>query len=143
MRASPVTPEDIDHRNVRTGPFYSPQAIIDGLGVTSEALEAMVVNREILKVITADGVSVYPAYQMVMGPSESASIHPGITRYHRILLDAGQDPWTAIYWMTSASEATRFRKPHHILTQGSPSEVAELDVLLASESLNWFEHLQL
>jgi hypothetical protein len=82
------------------GPFYDTAALIAWLGITRQALHQRVRGSQVLACRTADGHTVYPAWQF------TASGQPitGLAEVLAVLVDAADDAWTVAIWLRTPSE---------------------------------------
>jgi hypothetical protein len=82
------------------GPFYDTPALVTWLGVTRQALHQRVRARQVLACRTADGHTVYPAWQL----SPSGQSIPGLPEVLAVLVGAAADPWTVAIWLRTPSD---------------------------------------
>ncbi len=106
----------------RVGPFYSTDRVRQILGgtrpVSRQDISDRVEARRLLRVQTADGKHLFPAFQFdgdVVDPELVKVIHP--------LLHAGADGWTVVYWLTTPLPQFGGQTPLALVRAGAADEV--------------------
>lgn len=75
------------------GPFLRSQGVEARLGITRQAVAARAARRSLLRVVTADGVHLYPVWQF-----EDAGIVPGLGEVLSHFAEDAVDGWTLAGW---------------------------------------------
>src|SRR5699024_362178 len=84
----------------QVGPFYSTERVAHLLGdISRQAVSERARNHRLLRVTTADGLMVFPAFQFT-----GTAVRTNLVPLLQILLGSGADPWTVAYWMTAPQE---------------------------------------
>lgn len=91
------------------GPFYDTAGLTAWLGVTRQALNKQVHAHRLLAVRTADGATLYPAWQF----TPAGATIPGLDGVLAALAEGTDDTWMVALWL---------RAPHSELGGRSPSE---------------------
>ncbi|WP_182525844.1 hypothetical protein [Nocardioides dongkuii] len=73
------------------GPFWSEAKVCAALDVTRAALDDRCVVGEVLRLVTADAVSVYPVWQFHRRSDGAAEVKPAVAPVFRLL--RRHDPW--------------------------------------------------
>lgn len=89
--------------NDRVGPFYSSKRVEKLLGATRQAVSERARRNRLLRVTTADGVKVFPAFQFT-----NDSVRYNLIPLLEELLSAA-DPWTVAYWLTAPQPGLKDR----------------------------------
>ena len=121
-------------RNERFGTFYTTQRVRELLGgVTRQAVSDRVLGRRLLRVTTADGVQVYPAFQFTQDP-------PGVRRelipLLKTLLSSGVDSWTAVYWLTAKMPEFGNRTALEVAREGGGT-LSQLEDMAKEDAQRW------
>ena len=82
------------------GPVFHSGSLQTWLGISRQALNQHVQARRILRLITADGVSVYPGFQF----DNDGERLPHIKDILDVLAEGSDDPWTWALWLTSVDD---------------------------------------
>ena len=119
--------------NDRLGAFYTTDRVRKVLGgVSRQAVSQRVQGHRLLRVTTADGEMLFPAFQF-----KDQEVVPGLQGLLKVLLDSGVDGWTVAYWLTSRigqlGEATAL----DVLASGDTDPMAELEILAADDAAGW------
>lgn len=95
VRAMRDAASAVNRINDRIGPFYSSKRVEKLLGASRQAVSERARKNRLLRVTTADGVKVFPAFQFT-----SSSVRYNLVPLFEELLSA-TDPWTVAYWLTA------------------------------------------
>ena len=76
------------------GPFLRSQGVEARLGITRQAVAARAARRGLLRVVTTDGVHLYPAWQF-----EDGGIVPGLGDVLSLFAEDAVDGWTLAGWL--------------------------------------------
>ncbi|MCL2787360.1 MAG: hypothetical protein FWD59_02535 [Micrococcales bacterium] len=79
------------------GAVYTTAALVDFLGVTRQAINQRVHSRGILRLVTASGRAVYPAFQF----AANGQTAPSLKDVLRTLATGVDDPWTWAQWLAA------------------------------------------
>ena len=123
------SPEELAERMVATvpepspwgelGPFYSTRKIAKLLGgVSRQAIADRRKRGTLLGLRTADGVWVYPNFQL----DDHHRVLSGLPEVLRILRASEVDEWTLASWLTSPMRSLEDRSPIDWLRQGGDRE---------------------
>jgi hypothetical protein len=82
------------------GPVYTTKGVCKLLGITRQAVHQLVQKRALLRLVTDDKVSVYPAFQFAEGGRRL----PGLKQVLDALAKGIDDEWTWAQWLNSAAE---------------------------------------
>lgn len=82
------------------GPFYDTPGLIAWLGITRQALHQRIRASMVLGCRTADGHTVYPAWQFIAG----GQVVRGLKEVLAVLSDAVEDSWTIAIWLRTPSD---------------------------------------
>lgn len=86
----------------RFGKFYPIDRVRSVLGgsravaISRQAVNKQVQAKKILRVVTRDGVHLYPAFQF-----SGDKVEPTIAQIVNTLATGGMDEWSIVYWLTS------------------------------------------
>jgi hypothetical protein len=76
------------------GPFLRCEGVEARLGVTRQAVAARAARRRLLRVVTADGVHLYPTWQFADG-----GVVPGLDDVLSLFAEDAVDGWTLAGWL--------------------------------------------
>lgn len=76
------------------GPFLRSQGVEARLGITRQGVAARAARRSLLRVITADGVHLYPAWQF-----DDGGLLPGLGDLLPLFAEDAVDGWTLAGWL--------------------------------------------
>lgn len=76
------------------GPFVSSEGVQARLGITRQAVASKAARRRILRVITRDGVHLYPLFQFM-----DDGVLPGLPEVLALFPEAALDGWTLAGWL--------------------------------------------
>ena len=79
------------------GPVYTSAGLQRWLGITRQAISQHVAGNRILRLTTADGVSVFPAFQF----NATGDRLPHLKEILEILASGIPDPWTWATWLNT------------------------------------------
>lgn len=82
--------------NRRLGPFYTVSSGARLLGITEEEILRKAENLELLRIITADGVELFPSVQFHEG-----AVIDGVPEVLKVLQDGIDSPETWAFWLTA------------------------------------------
>jgi hypothetical protein len=82
------------------GPVYTTASLSRFLGISRQAISQAVKLHTILRLITADGVSTYPAFQFGPGGERLPGLRPVLDELSR----AVDDPYTWAAWLTAVPD---------------------------------------
>lgn len=120
----------------RVGPFYSTDRVRQILGtkqpVSRQAISDRVKNHRLLRVQTADGKHLFPAFQF-----GRQAVDRRLIKVMQPLLDAGVDEWTVVYWLTTPLPQFGGQTPLTLATSGAEDEVA---LMARSDAASWTAH---
>jgi len=93
------------------GPVYTSKGLQDWLGVSRQAISQHVLHHRILRLTTADGVSVFPSFQFDASGDRLPYLHEVLDA----LSEGINDPWTWATWLNTAdasgeTQAERLRR---------------------------------
>ncbi|GAA4377005.1 hypothetical protein [Paeniglutamicibacter cryotolerans] len=119
--------------NDRLGAFYTTDRVRKVLGdVSRQAVSERVKNHRLLRVKTADGVVLFPAFQFING-----AVAPGLQHLLSVLLGTGVDGWTVTYWLTARLAQLGESTALEVLASGDSDRIAELGKLAATDAAGW------
>ncbi|MDQ0277447.1 hypothetical protein QO003_001750 [Arthrobacter silviterrae] len=119
--------------NDRLGAFYTTDRVRKVLGgVSRQAVSERVKNDRLLRVKTADGVFLFPAFQFANG-----AVVPGLQKLLEVLLGTGVDDWTVAYWLTARMAQLGETTALEVLASGDSDRIAELEKLAADDAVGW------
>jgi len=101
------------------GPVYSSSGLQKWLQISRQAVSQQVLNGRILRLTTADGVSVFPAFQF----DDTGERLPGLGQVLDALAAGIDDPWTWAAWLNTPDETGRTQAAK--LRQGELTAVCE------------------
>lgn len=76
------------------GPFLRSEGVEARLGITRQGVAARAARRRLLRVVTADGVHLYPTWQFADG-----GIVPGLDDVFSLFAEDAVDGWTLAGWL--------------------------------------------
>ncbi|MCL2785562.1 MAG: hypothetical protein FWD55_09095 [Propionibacteriaceae bacterium] len=79
------------------GPVYTSRGLQKWLGISRQAISQHAKERRILRLITADGISVFPAFQF----DDHGHRLPHLKDVLDILYEGLDDPWTWATWLNT------------------------------------------
>lgn len=119
--------------NDRLGAFYTTDRVRKVLGgISRQAVSQRVGSNRLLRVTTADGEKLFPAFQF-----KDEEVAPGLQDLLRVLLDSGVDGWTAAYWLTARISQLGEATALDVLSSGDADRIAELNTLAADDVAGW------
>ncbi len=119
--------------NQRLGTFYTAERARKELGgISRQALSDRVKRKNLLRVVSSEGIHLYPAFQF-----QGGKVSPRLIRTLHTFFDHTDDPWIVQYWLTAPQEAFDGRTGVEILESGYDAEVEELLELAISEARVW------
>lgn len=119
--------------NDRLGAFYATDRVRKVLGgVSRQAVSERAKNHRLLRVKTADGIILFPAFQFANG-----TVAPGIQKLLKILLGTGVDGWTVAYWLTARLAQLGEATALEVLASGDSDRIAELEKLAVDDAAGW------
>lgn len=114
----------------RFGMFHRTPRVQEILGgVSRQAVSKLATSHRLLRVVTEDGVHLFPAFQFVGG-----RVDPVVRTLVGILGDAGMDGWTILYWLTTPVPALEGRTALEAIT-GTQADLVE--VLARDDASRW------
>lgn len=103
-----------------SGPFYDTAGLTRWLGISRQAVHQKVTKHALLACPTADGVTVYPAWQFL---PNGATI-PALPEVLSTLAEGTDDAWMIALWMQAPSDLLDETRPSDWLrTGGAPQRV--------------------
>lgn len=119
--------------NDRLGAFYTTDRVRKVLGgISRQAVSERVKNDRLLRVTTADGVVLFPAFQFANG-----AVVPGLQKLLKVLLGTVVDGWTVAYWLTARLAQLGETTALDVLASGDTDRIAELEKLAADDAAGW------
>lgn len=119
--------------NDRLGDFYTTDRVRKVLGgISRQAVRERVRNNRLLRVTTADGVALFPAFQFA-----SDAVLPGLQKLLKVLLETGVDGWTVAYWLTARLAQLGEATALDVLASGDADRINELQKLAADDAALW------
>lgn len=119
--------------NDRLGAFYTTDRVRKVLGgVSRQAVSERVRSDRLLRVKTADGVVLFPAFQFANG-----AVVPGLQKLLEVLLGSNVDGWTVAYWLTARMAQLGETTALDVLASGDTDRIAELQKLAANDAAGW------
>jgi hypothetical protein len=79
------------------GPCFTTKALVRRLGISRQAISQAVAKHTLLRVVTADKVALFPAFQF----DGHFGRMPGMKAVLDILAEAVDDPWTWVWWLNT------------------------------------------
>ena len=123
--------------NERIGPLYTLDRTRRYLGVGSrQAVDGRVKRRTLLRVVSADDVSLFPALQFAHG-----TVKPVLPPFFDALLGSGADPWTALYWLTAPVRDQDGPSVMDVIDSGDQDAIADLLDQAARDAAGWSDAL--
>lgn len=121
--------------NDRLGAFYTTDRVRRVLGdISRQAVSQRVGSHRLLRVTTADGEKLFPAFQF-----RGNDVVPGLQDLLRVLLHAGADGWTVAYWLTARIGQFGESTALDVLDSGDSDRIAELKTLAADDAAGWHD----
>lgn len=119
--------------NDRIGPLLTLDRTRAYLGVGSrQAVDGRVKRHTLLRVVTADGVSLFPEFQFARG-----RVKPALPRLYDVLLGSGADPWTVVYWLTAPVGAGGGTRALDVVDSGDEDAIADLLDQARRDAAGW------
>lgn len=119
--------------NDRLGSFYTTDRVRKVLGgISRQAVSERVKNHRLLRVTSADGVLLFPAFQF-----SNEKMLSGLQKLLKVLLGSGVDGWTVAYWLTARLGQLGEVTALEILASGDSDRIAELQRLAAGDAASW------
>lgn len=119
--------------NDRLAPFYTSERARRELGgISRQALHDRHRNHRILRVTTAEGQRLYPAFQF-----HQAEVPSQIAEVLQTLLSTGEDGWAVAYWMTAQLPQLEERTPAEVLVYGSTEDAATVRRMAEADASGW------
>ncbi|WP_426519612.1 hypothetical protein ACPPVQ_05960 [Diaminobutyricibacter sp. McL0618] len=103
----------------KVGPFYDTRGLVDRWRISPAAVHKRADTGQLLKVITAEGAALYPAWQF----DSTGGLLPHLAEVREALAPAITDPWTIGAWLNSPRRLLDGRTPADALRQGRVDEV--------------------
>jgi len=108
--------------DARVGPFYDTAALLETLQVSSVTLDVLVRTGDVLEVISADGCSLFPAFQFGQDAQPLPRLRDVLAE-----LDPGRvDPWGDAVWLNAPAEELEGFSPAMALRAGRTEDVVRL-----------------
>jgi len=85
------------------GPVYTSRGLQEWLGITRQAISQHAQNRRILRLTTADGVSVFPSFQF----GSNGERLPHLKEVLDTLATGIDDPWIWATWLNTPDNKSR------------------------------------
>jgi hypothetical protein len=121
--------------NDRFGAFYTTDRVRKVLGdISRQAVSQRVGSHRLLRVTTADGEMLFPAFQF-----KGNDVVPGLQDLLKVLLDAGVDGWTVAYWLTARIGQFGESTALDVLDSGDADRIAALQTLAADDAAGWHD----
>lgn len=119
--------------NDRLGAFYTTDRVRKILGgVSRQAISDRVKNGRLLRVTTADGVVLFPAFQFANG-----SMRLNLPQLLKVLLGSGVDGWTVAYWLTARIAQLGETTALEVLDSGDADRIADLTRIAVDDAAGW------
>lgn len=119
--------------NDRLGAFYTIDRVRQELGgVSRQAVNERVKGRRLLRVETADGKFLFPAFQIADG-----GVPHRLRDVLKVLLASGADGWTVAYWLTARAEHFGGRTALDLLSTGDEDRIDDVVALAAHDAAGW------
>ena len=106
----------------RAGPFFDAASLLGLLRVSANALTALVKDRDVLAVVSADGLPLYPAFQF----DETGKPLPRLREVLAQLDPARTDPWGDAVWLNAPGDELNGMSPAAALRDGRAEDVIRL-----------------
>lgn len=106
----------------RTGPFFDAASLLDLLQVSPAALTALVQDGDVLAVVSADGLPLYPAFQF----DKAGKPLPRLREVLAQLDPALTDPWGDAVWLNAPGDELDGMSPAAALRDGLADDVIRL-----------------
>lgn len=118
--STPSPPPDTDGL---VGPFYDTKRLSEHWHISEQAVhERADVDHELLKVVTKDGVALYPAFQLDLG----GGLLPHLPEVWEAFAPGTADAWTIARWLRTPSARLDGRSPADALRAGDQARVLVL-----------------
>ena len=101
------------------GPALTASSVCDLLGVDATALRVLVDTDQVLELLTADGVRVYPRSQL----GGDGTTTPGLSDVIAELASGVDDPWTWAGWLSARTDRRQGRNAFEQLRAGEHDTV--------------------
>jgi hypothetical protein len=98
------------------GPYYDASGAAARLGCPAEDLAERVTAGNLLCVVTADGVPLYPAFQF----APDGTVRPDLAKALRAL--TGHNAWSVAVWLRTLNDNLDGRSPDRWLAAGGDPE---------------------
>jgi hypothetical protein len=121
-----------NHFDEHAGPFYDIATVRQILGVSRQAIADRARHHRILRLVTTDDVTVFPAFQFVDGTVDRRLI-PVL----QSLLGAGASGWTVALWLTAGVDALDGMTPVEALRSRRADLTATVAELAAEDAERW------
>lgn len=110
------------------GPFYDTEGLARRWRISAQAVHKRADKaRRLLKVITADGVALYPAFQF----DSRGGLLPRLPEVIDAFEPAVSDRWTIARWLAAPNPALQGRAPADLLREGEGDRVLAAAAALA------------
>lgn len=134
VAAAMLSAMPVEHPFQDLGPFYDTSGLVTWLDITRQALHQKVKSHQLLRLVTGDGVSVYPAWQF----TPTGRTVPGLGPVLKALLPA-TDEWTVAIWLTTPSERLGGRPAVELLSTGRPDLLGAVTSAANTDAARWVQ----
>jgi hypothetical protein len=99
------------------GPFVRSEGVQARLGISRQAVAAKAARRRLLRVVTSDGVHLYPLWQF-----DGRSVLAGLADVIALFPEAAVDGWTLAGWLRT-TDPDLGASPYDVLVHGEAERV--------------------
>lgn len=109
------------------GPFYDSRGLSDRWGISVQAVHKRAGAHRLLKVITRDGVALYPAFQF----DPRGGLLPHLPAVFDAFAPHIQDTWSIAAWLNAPNQRLDGGTPAHLLREGRAADVLKAAAVFA------------
>jgi hypothetical protein len=100
------------------GPFVLSDGVQARLGITRQAVASKAARRRLLRVVTSDGVHLYPLWQFAGG-----GVVRGLPEVLSLFPEEAVDGWTLVGWLRTPEPELEEEAPFDVLMRGEVEKV--------------------
>jgi hypothetical protein len=115
------------------GPFYDTAGLSLWLGITRQAVHDRVRRRALLAVMTADGKTLYPAWQF----NNAGQVVPHLREVLEVFRDVPAEDWSVAVWLTTPEEELDELTPAQWLLAGGAVEAVRALAMDVAARWRW------
>lgn len=131
-RSAAATISTRNHFDTHAGPFYDTGTVRQVLNISRQAIADRARRHTILRMLTTDGLTVYPAFQFV-----DRTVDPRLIPVLQILLSSGESGWTVALWLTAPVDLLEGASPIEALRSGRADQTHLVHQLASDDAARW------